>query len=89
MNYDVRVLGAMLRLARYRKPADGEAIALRVGGTASLARAAMRRLERAGLVEVRRGRSARLTMAGLASALALVPSPAPKAQRAAWASRAA
>jgi len=90
MSFDTRVLGAMLRLGRYRRAADDEAVALRVGGRASSARASMRRLEQAGLVDLRRGRSpARLTMAGLAVAVAVARSGAPRANRPVDASRAA
>jgi Mn-dependent DtxR family transcriptional regulator len=80
----------MLRLARSRRAADDGEIALRVGAPSGAVRTAMRRLERAGLVEVQRGgRGGRLTMAGLALALALVPAPAPKRKRADFSSRAA
>jgi len=89
MSFDTRVLGAMLRLGRYRRAADDEAVALRVGGRASSARASMRRLEQAGLVDLRRGRPARLTMAGLAVAVAVARSGAPRANVPVDASRAA
>jgi Mn-dependent DtxR family transcriptional regulator len=89
MSFDTRVLGAMLRLARYRRAADGEAVALRVGGRASSARASMRRLARAGLVDLRREQPARLTMAGLALAVAVVRSGASRADLPVDASRAA
>jgi len=90
MTFDERVLGAMLRLARRREAADDEQVALRVGGMASDVRAAMRRLRACGLVETRLGRSARLTLQGLAVAVALLPARgARRARPAASSSRAA
>lgn len=89
MSIDARVLGAMLRLGRHRRAADDEAVALRVGGRPSGARASMRRLARAGLVDLRRGHTARLTMAGLAVAVAAVGSRAPRADLPVDTSRAA
>jgi Mn-dependent DtxR family transcriptional regulator len=87
--FDVIVLRAMLRLARKRQEADDGEIAVRVGRPPSIVRAAVRRLDRRGLVE-RRGASApRLTMAGFALAVALLPGgpraskPARRAPRAA------
>jgi Mn-dependent DtxR family transcriptional regulator len=71
MNTDAMVLRALLRLARRRLPADEAAIVLRVGVAAPRVRDALRRLDARGLVE--RGRTPRLTMAGLALAVALLP----------------
>jgi Mn-dependent DtxR family transcriptional regulator len=72
--FDVMVLRAMLRLARRRQQADDGEIAVRVSRPPSAVRAAVRRLEPRGLVD-RRGASApRLTMAGFALAVALLPS---------------
>src|SRR5258708_3981965 len=51
MSIDVMVLGAMLRLARRRKGADGGALALRVGVSEAAVRAVLRRLERCALVD--------------------------------------
>jgi Mn-dependent DtxR family transcriptional regulator len=72
--FDVMVLRAMLRLARRRQAAEDGEIAVRVSRPPSAVRAATRRLEQRGLVD-RRGTSApRLTMAGFALAVALLPS---------------
>ncbi|HEX3772140.1 MAG TPA: hypothetical protein VHV30_14790 [Polyangiaceae bacterium] len=75
MNLDAMVLRAMLRLARRRQGADEAEIALRVGEPASRVRAALRRLDGQGLVERRSSAPPRLTMGGLAAALALLPRP--------------
>jgi predicted MarR family transcription regulator len=79
MNIEVAVLRAMLRLARRREEADEEALVARVGDGGEV-RDALRRLDAAGLVE-RRGRSARLTMAGLGVAVGSLPLTASKAKR--------
>jgi len=72
-SFDVLVLRAMLRLARRRQEANDGDIAVRVCRPPSAVRRAVRRLDELGLVE-RRGRSApRLTMGGLALAVALLP----------------
>lgn len=73
MNFDAMVLKAMLRLARKRSEAGEPEIALRVGGTADAVRAALRRLDGLGLVERRPRDAPRLTMGGLALAVALLP----------------
>ena len=78
-----------MRLGRYRRAADDEAVALRVGARASAARASMRRLARAGLVELRKGHPARLTMAGLAIAVAVARAEPPRANLPVGSSRAA
>lgn len=62
-------MGAMLRLARRREAATEGEILLRVGEAPSAVRAAMRRLQSAGLVD-RGGGAARLTLPGLAVAVA-------------------
>jgi Mn-dependent DtxR family transcriptional regulator len=67
------ILGAMLRLARRRKAADEGAIAVRVGGSPEVVRAALRRLDAGGLVERRLAEPPRLTMAGFAVAVSLLP----------------
>jgi Mn-dependent DtxR family transcriptional regulator len=73
MSIEATVLRAMLRVARRREAADEEALAARVGNSAAEVRDALRRLDAAGLLE-RRGRPApRLTMAGLAVAVGLLP----------------
>ena len=80
MGYDISVLRAILRLARRRLGADLEQISLRVTGGDGDVRAAVRRLERAGLVE-RGDASVRLTMVGLAIAVASLPSVKARATR--------
>lgn len=69
MSYELEVLRAMVRLARRRSPANLEQLALRVGGTGSNLRSALRALAQADLV-VRTGSGPRLTLSGLAVALA-------------------
>jgi Mn-dependent DtxR family transcriptional regulator len=76
MNFDAMVLRAMLRLARRRQGAGEAEIALRVGKARDAVRAALRRLDGQGLVERRPHGPPRLTMGGLALALALLPKPA-------------
>lgn len=73
MSIDTMVLRAMLRLARRRQAADVGEVALRVGGSASDVRAALRRLDSGGLVERRLSEAPRLTLAGLAVAVATLP----------------
>jgi DNA-binding IclR family transcriptional regulator len=73
MSCDAKVLGVMVRLARRRESADEQAIALRTGGPRSAIRAALRRLAAGGWVERRPGAPPRLTMAGLALAVARLP----------------
>jgi Mn-dependent DtxR family transcriptional regulator len=92
MSIEAAVLRAMLRVARRCEQADDEALAVRVGGEAGSVRAALRRLDAAGLVERRSGRAPRLTMAGLAVAVGLLPqskSRQPRARPAGRSSRAA
>ncbi len=73
MKVDIEVLRAMLRVARRCEGADEEAVAVRIGGSRATVRAALRRLDAQGLVERRRQHPPRLTMAGLALAVALLP----------------
>lgn len=73
MNDDTLVLGAMLRLARRRVEANVNELFERVGVEPARIRASLGRLDAAGLVE-RRPTGARLTMSGLATAVALRPS---------------
>jgi Mn-dependent DtxR family transcriptional regulator len=81
MSIEATVLRAMLRVARRREAADEEALAARVGDSPAEVRDAIRRLDTAGLVE-RRGQGApRLTMAGLAVAVGLLPVAASRAAR--------
>jgi DNA-binding GntR family transcriptional regulator len=90
MRIDTMVLRAMLRVARRREAADEEALAVRVGEPRPGVRAALRRLEAAGLVERRAGRAPRLTMAGFATAVAMLPEqPSRSRRQAARRSRAA
>jgi predicted transcriptional regulator len=72
--FDVMVLRAMLRLARRRQEAGDGEIAVRVNRPPSAIRASVRRLEQLGLVERRGASTPRLTMAGFALAVALLPS---------------
>jgi len=74
MTFDANVLRAMLRLARQRKAAEVDAVCLRVRGGERDVRQAMRRLRASGLVETRFGDPPRLTLEGLAVAVALLPS---------------
>jgi Mn-dependent DtxR family transcriptional regulator len=71
--FDVTVLRAMLRLARRCQDADDGEIAIRVCRPPHAVRAAVRRLDGLGLVEHRARSAPRLTMAGLALAVALLP----------------
>jgi Mn-dependent DtxR family transcriptional regulator len=89
MNSDAMVLRAMLRLARRREAAEDRKIAIRVGKSAASVRASLRRLDAQGLVESRAPDGARLTMEGLALALAMLPRPALPASAALGSTRAA
>jgi DNA-binding GntR family transcriptional regulator len=80
MSIEATVLRAMLRVARRREAADEEALAARVGDSPAEVRDALRRLDAAGLVE-RRQKAPRLTMAGLAVAMGLLPVVASRAGR--------
>jgi RIO-like serine/threonine protein kinase len=72
MQYDISVLRAILRLSRHRRQVDLAAITLRVAGELPELRDALRRLEQQGLV-VREPDIARLTLQGLAVAVASIP----------------
>jgi hypothetical protein len=89
MDIDASVLRAILRLSRRREAADEEALLLRAGGNAGQVRAAVRRLATAGLVDIPAGRPPRLTMEGLAVAVALLPGSVHAVKRAPRATRAA
>jgi RIO-like serine/threonine protein kinase len=65
---DLKVLRALARLSRMRKVVDCEALVLRAGGSLEEVRGALGRLSREQLVD--RTAGARLTMAGLAVAVA-------------------
>jgi hypothetical protein len=80
MSIDAAVLRAMLRVARRREAADEEALVARVGDPGEV-RAALRRLDAKGLVERRGPQAPRLTMAGLAVAVGLLPASASRARR--------
>jgi len=79
MTFDIRVLRVMLRLARRREAADADAVAMRVGAPAPAVRAAMRRLDAGGLVERRAIQPPRLTLAGFALAVGILPGKASRA----------
>lgn len=79
MNDDHVVLGAMLRLARNQIEANADELFERVNLDPSLIRAALARLDAAGLVE-RRHTGPRLTMAGLAVAVASRPARSQRAR---------
>jgi Mn-dependent DtxR family transcriptional regulator len=89
MSIDMTVLRALLRLSRRREAADTDSIVLRSGAAAAVVRASLRRLEALGLVEQRPERGPRLTMQGLAAAVALLPVAAAKTPASKRASRAA
>ncbi len=71
MHSDLTVLRAILRCSRHRRRADMPALAARVALTPRRLRAALGRLERAGLLLLR-GDEARLTLVGLAVAVASI-----------------
>lgn len=87
MSFDEMILRAMLRLARRREAATEGALELRCGGSGREVRQSIRRLEAAGLV-YRSGAqgSARLTLQGLAMAIARLPrrADAPEARARSW-----
>jgi Mn-dependent DtxR family transcriptional regulator len=89
MSIDTTVLRAMLRLSRRREAADEDALTVRSGESSVSVRAALRRLEAQGLVEQRPPLPPRLTLLGLAIAVALLPGTARPKSRARRASRAA
>lgn len=80
MRIDTTVLRAMLRLSRRREAADEDALTVRSGEARSAVRGALRRLEASGLVERRLHLAPRLTLQGLALAVALLPVPADRAR---------
>jgi hypothetical protein len=97
MHYELSVLRALLRLARRRASADIDQLLVRVGGVPADLRDALRRLEKAGLVErlphggfAGAGEAAgRLTLSGLAVAVASVANRGGRADRADRAGRSA
>lgn len=72
MNYEHSILRALLRLARRRSAADSERLLDRVGGTTAELRDALRRLETDGFIDRRAEDNVRLTMPGLAVAVASI-----------------
>jgi hypothetical protein len=72
MNYEHSILRALLRLARRRSAADSERLIDRVGGTTAELRDALRRLEADGFVARLTEDHVRLTMPGLAVAVASI-----------------
>lgn len=72
MDYEHSILRALLRLARRRAVADGTDLMDRVGGSQAELRDALRRLEAGGLVDRRSETDVRLTLPGLAVAVASV-----------------
>jgi RIO-like serine/threonine protein kinase len=82
-NHDLDVLRALARLSRMRKAVDGDALALRSGGSLEAVRDSLGRLAQASLVtESANGSGPRLTMAGLALAVASAGSATSRAPRA-------
>jgi Mn-dependent DtxR family transcriptional regulator len=79
MSIDTEVLKAMLRLARRRQEASEDQVALRVRAQAREVRASLRRLRASGLVDVQNRAAPRLTIEGLALAVAVVSRPSPRA----------
>ncbi|MDB5220982.1 MAG: hypothetical protein JWO86_8909 [Myxococcaceae bacterium] len=69
MSTEIAVLRALLRLSRRRAPATIDELHARVGGDANDVQSALASLARAQLVQ-RSGESARLSLAGLAVAVA-------------------
>jgi Mn-dependent DtxR family transcriptional regulator len=72
MNYEHSILRALLRLARRRSIADSGRLLDRVGGTTAELRDALRRLETDGFVDRRAEDNIRLTLPGLAVAVASI-----------------
>jgi Mn-dependent DtxR family transcriptional regulator len=77
MHYDISVLRAIVRLSRRRNHgfsgANPEALLQRVPGRAADLRASLRRLSRAGLVDVKPFGNVSLTLSGLTIAVASMP----------------
>jgi Mn-dependent DtxR family transcriptional regulator len=87
MNLDARVLRATYGLARRQKTVNESEIAQRLAASPAAVRASLRRLQTAGLTETRPEGTRRLTLAGLAIALALQSAHAPRMRP--WVFRAA
>lgn len=79
MSLEIDVLRALLRLARRRTPPTIEQLVVRVGGDDADVRRALRSLARDGLVQ-RTPAGVRLSMAGLAVAVACAQRPRPAAR---------
>ena len=71
MHTELAILRAMLRLSRRQAAANAETLHVRVGGTEAELRNAIRNLETSGFV-VRGTNEVKLTMSGLAVAVAQV-----------------
>ena len=69
MSYNLSILRALVRVSRRKGGVDLDALLVRAGGHRSDARAAIASLERQGLA-LRTSRGPRVTLAGLAVALA-------------------
>ncbi len=76
MSFDAKVLRAMVQLAGAGSAPEDDDVAAIVLASAGAVRASLRRMRAAGLVEDRNG--TRLTMSGLAVAVALLPASAPR-----------
>lgn len=73
MHTELAILRAMLRLQRRRATCDLDTLLVRLGGTEAELRVGLRALEAAGFVErLGKASAARLTMAGLAVAVAQI-----------------
>jgi Mn-dependent DtxR family transcriptional regulator len=70
MIYDLTILRAIARLSRAGKTINAQELNVRCGGEPAEIRQAIRRLESLGLVARTHNRDARLTLAGLAVAVA-------------------
>ncbi|MEO9232464.1 MAG: hypothetical protein ABI421_03935 [Polyangiaceae bacterium] len=81
MNYEHSILRALLRLARRRSTADAGRLLDRVGGTTAELRDAIRRLEADGFVARLTEENVRLTMPGLAVAVASIAASRSTARR--------
>ena len=79
MSLEIDVLRALLRLARRRTPPTLEQLVVRVGGEEDDVRRALRALAKSGLVQ-RTSAGLRLSMAGLAVAVACAQRPRPAAR---------
>ncbi|MFO0672418.1 MAG: hypothetical protein U0235_22880 [Polyangiaceae bacterium] len=77
MHTELAILRAMLRLQRRRAVIDEASLLVRVGGTEAELEIGLRALEAAGFIHIEGGQP-RLSMAGLAVAIAQIPPVAAK-----------